>query len=140
MLIDFEAFTPMASTFGGAMIGLAALLLLVGSGRIMGASGILTSLVLEQSLWRIVFVFSLVVTPWILMQSGLVDISLTFVADDWRLWLGAFLVGVGSQLGSGCTSGHGICGLARFSKRSVVAVLTFMATAMITVFLLGRGV
>ncbi len=140
MLIDFEAFTPLASTFGGAMIGLAALLLLVGSGRIMGASGILTSLVLEQSLWRIVFVFSLVVTPWILMQSGLVDISLTFVADDWRLWLGAFLVGVGSQLGSGCTSGHGICGLARFSKRSVVAVLTFMATAMITVFLLGRGV
>ncbi|HBQ22188.1 MAG: YeeE/YedE family protein [SAR116 cluster bacterium] len=140
MLIDFEAFTPMASTFGGAMIGLAALLLLVGSGRIMGASGILTSLVLEQSLWRIVFVFSLVVTPWILMQSGMVDISLTFVADDWRLWLGAFLVGVGSQLGSGCTSGHGICGLARFSKRSVVAVLTFMATAMITVFLLGRGV
>ncbi|HCY48526.1 MAG TPA: YeeE/YedE family protein [Alphaproteobacteria bacterium] len=140
MLIDFEAFTPLASTFGGAMIGLAALLLLVGSGRIMGASGILTSLVLEQSLWRIVFVFSLVVTPWILMQSGMVDISLTFVADDWRLWLGAFLVGVGSQLGSGCTSGHGICGLARFSKRSVVAVLTFMATAMITVFLLGRGV
>lgn len=140
MLIDFEAFTPLASTFGGAMIGLAALLLLVGSGRIMGASGILTSLVLEQSLWRIIFVFSLVVTPWILMQSGLVDISLTFVADDWRLWLGAFLVGVGSQLGSGCTSGHGICGLARFSKRSVVAVLTFMATAMITVFLLGRGV
>ncbi len=140
MLIDFEAFTPLASTFGGAMIGLAALLLLVGSGRIMGASGILTSLVLEQSLWRIAFVFSLVVTPWILMQSGMVDISLTFVADDWRLWLGAFLVGVGSQLGSGCTSGHGICGLARFSKRSVVAVLTFMATAMITVFLLGRGV
>lgn len=140
MLIDFEAYTPLASAFGGAMIGLAALLLLVGSGRIMGASGILTSLVLEQSLWRIVFVFSLVVTPWILMQSGMVDISLTFVADDWRLWLGAFLVGVGSQLGSGCTSGHGICGLARFSKRSVVAVLTFMATAMITVFLLGRGV
>ncbi|HCJ61537.1 MAG TPA: YeeE/YedE family protein, partial [Alphaproteobacteria bacterium] len=92
------------------------------------------------SLLRIAFVFSLVVTPWILMQSGMVDISLTFVADDWRLWLGAFLVGVGSQLGSGCTSGHGICGLARFSKRSVVAVLTFMATAMITVFLLGRGV
>ncbi len=140
MMIDLEAFTPLASGLGGAMIGLAALVLLLGSGRIMGASGILTNLVTEQSLWRIVFVVFLVATPWILLQLNLVEANLEFVADDWRLWLGAFLVGVGSQLGSGCTSGHGICGLARFSKRSLVAVLTFMATAMLTVFVLGSGV
>jgi uncharacterized membrane protein YedE/YeeE len=101
------AFTPVASLAGGAMIGLAAVALMFLRGRIMGATGILAGVLMPASLY-----------DW-----------------TWRaMMLGGFIVGVGVTLGSGCTSGHGVCGLARLSPRSFAATGTFMLTTGLTVY------
>lgn len=129
-------FTPVSALLGGALIGLAATLLLWSLGRIAGVSGILND-VLEQPLgrgWRIAFLAGLVAAAgtWF-------AISGTQPRTGFPLpWLvaGGLLVGFGTRLGSGCTSGHGICGLARLSPRSLVAVLVFMGTGFATVFVL----
>ncbi|HEY5804116.1 MAG TPA: YeeE/YedE thiosulfate transporter family protein [Lysobacter sp.] len=127
-------FTPVSSLLGGALIGLAATWLLVALGRIAGISGIVNSAVAGDTGrgWRIAFLVALIVAAgaWF-AWSG------TPARDDFPLpWLiaGGLLVGFGTRLGNGCTSGHGICGLARLSKRSLVAVLVFMGTAFVTVY------
>jgi hypothetical protein len=129
-------FTPVSALLGGALIGLAATLLLWSLGRIAGVSGILNG-VLEQPLgrgWRIAFLAGLVAAAgtWFAISGARPR------ADFPLPWLvaGGLLVGFGTRLGSGCTSGHGICGLARLSPRSLVAVLVFMGTGFATVFVL----
>ncbi|MDB2390527.1 YeeE/YedE thiosulfate transporter family protein [Alphaproteobacteria bacterium] len=137
MTIDLANFTPLTAFAGGAMIGLAALALMATNGRVMGISGILCSLVRpdgnESNSWRLAFVAGAMIGP---LMLGLfhIDINITPVASGWILPLAGLLVGFGAALGSGCTSGHGICGLARLSPRSLVAVMTFMLTAVITVY------
>ena len=123
---------------GGALIGLAAVLLLALNGRIAGVSGILGGLITStargERFWRLAFIFGLIAgaVSYALGRGGL---SLELQAGGLTLLLAGLLVGVGTRLGSGCTSGHGVCGLARRSPRSLMATMTFMVTAALTVFL-----
>ncbi len=135
-MVDWQSFTPI-SLVGGLVIGVAASLLLIGIGRIAGVSGITASVVRVKGVepWQMLFLLGLIISPLIYQFiAPLPKIEVTSSIPV--LIIAGLLVGVGTQLGSGCTSGHGICGLARFSKRSLVAVITFMATGIITVTLL----
>ena len=139
MVINWADFTPFASFGGGALIGLAALILMLAKGRVMGVSGILAGLLSRPSgvdwSWRLVFVIGTLLGPLLLVAlRGGTEIEAVQIAEGGQLWLAAFLVGLGTAIGSGCTSGHGICGLARFSLRSLAAVMTFVGTGVATVF------
>ena len=132
-----ENFTPVCGLVGGLLIGLAVALLLVPNGRIGGISGIVGGLLAfggRDVGWRAAFVASLVLGALAYAlpagAASLVEVraSLPVVV------VGGLLVGFGTRLGSGCTSGHGLCGLARFSRRSVVATAVFFCVAMVTVF------
>lgn len=134
------AFTPWASLGGGALIGLAAVLLMGGLGRIMGATGILAGALAPSGEgergWRAALLAGMVTGPLAFFAlTGAMPVVETPVSLA-MLVVGGLIVGVGVTLGSGCTSGHGVCGLARLSPRSLVAVLTFMATAAATVFVI----
>ena len=131
-------FTPWSSLLGGALIGLSATLLLLSNGRIAGISGILggaVNPVAGDTRWRVLFLLGLVLTGAVaaLVHAGSFTPGPTrsFVA----VALAGVLVGFGTRMGNGCTSGHGICGLSRFSPRSLVATLTFLFTGMATVFI-----
>ena len=131
-------FTPWSALAGGALIGIAAVMLMAFNGRIAGISGIFNGAIGgDDARWRRLFVVGLVVggAAWLLIGGGPVfalreGFSLPLLAGA------GFLVGFGTRLGSGCTSGHGVCGIARLSPRSIVATLTFMAFGMLTVFVL----
>lgn len=134
------AFTPLASALGGALIGLAAVILMAGIGRIMGATGILAGAIQpvsrDEAVWRWALLAGMITGPLLLagVTGALPDVNVP--ASTPMLVIGGVLVGVGATLGSGCTSGHGVCGLARLSVRSLVAVPVFMAVTAATVFLL----
>ncbi|WP_439366665.1 YeeE/YedE family protein [Bradyrhizobium sp. DASA03005] len=134
------SFTPIASLVGGAMIGLAAVLLMWATGRIAGVSGIAARLFppYEDSEFagRLAFVAGLAAAPVLvlLVTGGLPE--QTIAAGPALLIVGGLLTGFGSVWGSGCTSGHGVCGLSRLSVRSLVATMTFMAAGMATVFVM----
>lgn len=122
---------------GGLLIGLASVLLLVSSGRIAGISGILGGLYGKwteaEKIWRLVFFSGLLFgTGWVSIVTG--GLTVTLQSQGIQLVIAGILVGFGTRLGGGCTSGHGICGLARRSKRSFAATVTFMVTAMLTVY------
>ena len=142
MIIDWNNFTPWSALAGGGLIGLVAALLFLGFGRIAGISGILGSLLREQSAeagWRLAFLCGLLLAPGLwaaVAPDGLpVPASTIDVPGGWAIIVVAgLLVGFGTRLANGCTSGHGMCGLARFSRRSLVAVLCFMGSGMATVF------
>ena len=131
-------FTPFAGLLGGALIGLSAVLLMVSYGRVAGASGIFAGLLTltfgSEFNWRLIFILGMLIgAAW----SGLFffDVSdISFTGGPLTTIAAGLAVGVGTVLGSGCTSGHGICGLARFSTRSLVATCAFMAVAILTVF------
>lgn len=130
-------FTPLASLAGGALIGLSSVLLMLVLGRVAGISGItLRALPLFQdslSNGRRAFVLGLVAAPLLaFLVTGSLPLA-TITPNIGLLVVGGLLVGFGSIWGNGCTSGHGVCGLSRFSVRSLVAVATFMATAIVTV-------
>jgi hypothetical protein len=129
------AFTPFASLLGGALIGLAATSLLALNGRIAGISGIAWNALKQRGderRWRLAFVLGLLLGAALWFRFGS-DVPALRSGFSWPLLVASGgLVGLGTRLGSGCTSGHGICGLARFSRRSLVAVLVFMGCAMLT--------
>ncbi|GJL96601.1 MAG: membrane protein [Hyphobacterium sp.] len=134
-----ENFTPFSALAGGSLIGLSAVLLMAMTGRVAGISGILSNVVLGapgERLWRLLFVLGLILGP--IMVRILSSEPLPFeITSSFPLLLGGgLLVGVGTRLGSGCTSGHGVCGLSRFSVRSLVSVVTFIGVGMITVTVL----
>lgn len=132
--IDWQAFTPM-SLVGGMVIGIASVILLLGNGRIAGISGIVGRLLKPSSseAWQWLFVLGLLVSPFIYgLFATLPKVEVTSSVPV--LIIAGLLVGFGTRLGSGCTSGHGICGNARLSPRSIVATLTFMAAGFVTVF------
>jgi uncharacterized membrane protein YedE/YeeE len=134
-----ENFTPVSATAGGILIGLSVLILLFLNGRMAGISGIMNGLLnfnKPDFLWRLLFLIGLIAGAWIF--EGLSEKTFE-VRENYPIALiviGGFLVGFGTRLGSGCTSGHGICGLANLSVRSIAATLTFMATGIVTVFIL----
>ncbi len=130
-------FTPWASLFGGILIGLAAVILFAGNGRLAGVSGIIGGALGARGrelYWRLAFLLSLLLGPlaWTTISGSEPAIAIT--ADRGILVVGGLLVGLGTQMGGGCTSGHGICGMARLSLRSIVAVGVFMVVAFATVF------
>jgi uncharacterized membrane protein YedE/YeeE len=136
-----EHFTPVASLVGGMLIGLSASLLLLFDGKIAGISGIVGGLLSpakQDTLWRAVFVGGLLAGGLLsrLFAPQVFDIGLSRSAG--ALALAGVLVGFGTRLGNGCTSGHGVCGLSRFSPRSLIATLTFMTTGTVTVYLINH--
>ncbi|MFB2917217.1 MULTISPECIES: YeeE/YedE family protein [Aerosakkonema] len=121
---------------GGISIGLSATLLLAFNGRIAGISGIVNGAIAfsKQEFWRWLFILGMLLGG-ILYENVLApQPTPTAAFTPWAMIIGGFLVGFGTRMGSGCTSGHGVCGLGRLSMRSLVAVLTFMITAILTVF------
>ncbi len=137
MTLDMVHFTPWAALAGGALIGAAAGLLILGAGRIAGISGIVGHVLPHPGAeggWRLCFILGLALAPWLAKglgwevgAAGPRGIGITLVAAG-------LLVGFGTRLGSGCTSGHGVCGLARLSRRSLAAALTFVVAGMATVW------
>lgn len=131
-------FTPLQSLAGGALIGLSASLLMFLHGRIAGITGVLAGLlppVARDADWRIAFLGGLVAAPLVYISALGAGPAFVSPASLSALLVGGLIVGAGVSLGSGCTSGHGVCGLARGSRRSLVAVLCFMSTAAVTVFI-----
>lgn len=136
MTLDTLHFTPWTALAGGALIGLAAVWLMLAAGRIAGISGIAGGLLRPRSGdvgWRVAFIAGLILAPWVyravaVMPEAQIDASTAM------LIAAGLLVGFGTRLGSGCTSGHGVCGLSRLSWRSLAATLCFMATGFLTVF------
>ena len=131
-------FTPVSSTVGGMLIGLAAVILMTLSGRIAGISGILARLLppyADRELGaRIAFIAGLIVAPLLYTALTRQPVVQTVSANLPLMVASGLLVGVGTTFASGCTSGHGVCGLSRFSVRSLAAVATFMAAGFATVF------
>ena len=142
MSIDWSSFTPLAATAGGLVIGLAAAILILGTGRIAGISGIVGGLLSPSRgdvSWRVLFVAGLLLAPWVWrFATPLPEIT---IAANWPVIIVAgLLVGYGTRLGSGCTSGHGVCGISRLSWRSIVATGVFMAAGFVTVGLVRHVV
>lgn len=136
MTLDWQSFTPASSLLGGAIIGVSVVAFALLLGRVAGVSGILGGLLAStrgQRAWRVAFLAGLVLASWV--YSLIAPLPPAEVTASYPVLIAAgLLVGFGTRLGSGCTSGHGICGLARFSLRSLVATSTFMAFAFATVF------
>jgi len=134
--LDWTAFTPWSALAGGLIIGAGAVLLVLLNGRIAGISGVLGGLLRPlkgDTAWRAAFVAGLLIAP--LLYSLMAAPPRPQIDAGWgSLVLAGLLVGVGTRYGSGCTSGHGVCGLSRLSPRSLVATLCFMAAGFVTVF------
>ncbi len=139
--MEISGFIPGPAAIGGALIGLSAVLLMALNGRVAGVSGIVAGIMAPlrgegraELSWRLAFVAGLVLTPLIVsaIRGEIVPVSTPH--PMWMMGLGGLLVGYGTRLGSGCTSGHGVCGVARLSRRSFVATAMFVATAIATVF------
>ncbi|UJF17468.1 YeeE/YedE family protein [Vibrio sp. SS-MA-C1-2] len=139
---------PWASLFGGILLGLSAVLLLWGNGKIAGISGILSGILPSKSApqndkaWRMLFLLGMILGGFIINQvtvmidqGGLYSIPESYSGSTLLIAVAGLLVGIGTKLGNGCTSGHGICGMGRLSVRSMVATITFMIVAAITVFI-----
>ena len=137
------AFTPLMSFGGGALVGLAAVLLMLGLGRILGATGILSGAVFvisrQETTWRVALIAGMLIAPGAIFAVTGTMPEILVPSSPIMIVVGGLIVGLGASLGSGCTSGHGICGLSRLSLRSIVAVPTFMATAAITVYLIRHA-
>ena len=143
--MSFEtAFTPLQSLGGGALIGAAAVLLMAGLGRIMGATGVLAGVLQRPGSadwsWRAALLLGMICGPAVFMALTGQMPQITVPVSLPMLIVGGFIVGVGVTFASGCTSGHGVCGMARLSPRSIVATLTFMATTAITVYVIRHAI
>ena len=138
MFIDWNVFTPGSALAGGVLIGIASALFVLLNGRIAGISGIVGGLLRPSRgdvAWRAAFVVGLVGAPWVYRLVAVLP-PLRIDASDGALILAGLLVGIGTRYGSGCTSGHGVCGLSRLSVRSLAATAAFMGAGFATVFVL----
>lgn len=134
-------FTPYISLIGGILIGLSAVMMMAFNGRIAGMTGMLSGLIelkSQDALWRVAFLVGAIAAPYL---GGLLGAEFSFASPTtgYTLILGGVIVGVGVTFGSGCTSGHGVCGMARLSPRSIVATAVFMATTFATVTFIRHG-
>ena len=133
-----ESFTPWAALAGGTLIGLAALLLLLCNGRIAGISGILGGSLDPKRgdvLWRVLFFFGLLAGGGLMLEWRPVTMDVEVDVSTPAVILAGLLVGLGTRIGNGCTSGHGVCGVGRLAPRSIVAVVVFVSAAMLTVYI-----
>ena len=144
-MVDIESFSPGPAAAGGALIGLAAVLLMALNGRIAGISGIVAGIMAPLKgegradfSWRLAFVAGLVVAPLLFALFSGAPVAVSTPHPVWMMALGGIFVGYGTRLGSGCTSGHGVCGVARLSRRSLAATVMFMASAIATVFVVHQ--
>jgi len=136
MSIDWNAFTPWSALAGGALIGIAAAMFALLNGRVAGISGVIGGLLKPTPgdvAWRAAFVIGLVGSPLLYTLFAVLP-KPQIAAEYGALVLAGLLVGIGTRYGSGCTSGHGVCGLSRLSPRSLVATVAFMAAGFVTVF------
>jgi uncharacterized membrane protein YedE/YeeE len=136
MSIDWNAFTPWSALAGGVLVGIAAAMFALLNGRIAGISGVVGGLLKPTPgdvAWRLAFIVGLVGSPLLYLLFAALP-KPQIAAEYGALVLAGLLVGVGTRYGSGCTSGHGVCGLSRLSPRSLVATLTFMSAGFVTVF------
>lgn len=133
-----EGFTPVLSTLGGVLIGLAAVALLYFNGRIAGISGIIGGVLRPHpgdTLWRALFLLGLASGAALILWLHPVAMALEFDVSDPTIILGGFLVGLGTRIGNGCTSGHGVCGVGRLAPRSIVASAVFVGFGIATSYL-----
>jgi len=138
MLINWSQFTPWSALAGGAVVGMAVALLVLFNGRIAGISGIVGGLFRRQKGdmgWRIAFISGLVAAP-LVWQLFLSLPAIRIDGSYAMMAIAGLVVGMGTRYGSGCTSGHGVCGLSRLSPRSIIATLAFMGTGLATVYVI----
>jgi uncharacterized membrane protein YedE/YeeE len=139
MNIDWAHFTPWSSLSGGIILGVASALFILINGRVLGISGILGGLLPPKAgdtFWRLAFLAGMFASPWLfnLLAPAELITPPKIDADLIMLVIAGLLVGFGTRYGSGCTSGHGVCGLSRLSPRSLIATLSFMAAGFLTVY------
>ena len=139
--IQFENFTPYLSLIGGVLIGMSSIILMLANGRIAGISGLLGKLFSNESSdhfsWVLWFILGLAIGP-LFVSFFFGTIQSDMVASNIGLIVSGILVGFGTTIGNGCTSGQGVCGLSRFSKRSLFATCTFVFFGGVTVFIIGK--
>jgi len=138
--IDWINFTPIESFVGGLLIGCSAILLMLSRGKIMGVSGLLANIFFEKNnnhTYDLILFFIFLLIGPILYIYFLGNFDSVSVSNPSMLVIAGLLVGIGTSIGNGCTSGHGICGLSRFSFRSLIATITFVGSGILTVFFLG---
>ena len=137
-MIDVINFTPYSSLIGGLIIGVAVVLFFITTGRLAGISGIVSSTLEknENKFSNLLFIIGLVLGPLVFIFFSQNDVVFKMTSSIPLFIVGGLLVGAGTKIGRGCTSGHGICGISRFSMRSILATIIFMILAMITVFFL----
>ena len=137
-MIDFTNFTPYSSLLGGLIIGFAVVLFFITTGRLAGISGIVSSTLEknENKFSNLLFIIGLVLGPLVFIFFSKNDVVFKMTSSIPLIIIGGLLVGAGTKIGRGCTSGHGICGISRFSTRSILATIIFMIFAMITVYFL----
>lgn len=142
MSIAWEQFTPYTAIAGGLLIGFSAVLLFAGIGRIAGVTGILAGAFggifqaqKSEYWWRLTFLLGMLISP--VLYSAFATLPDITIKADWLTISGAgLIVGFGTRLGSGCTSGHGVCGISRLSPRSIIATLAFMGAGFVTTYLI----
>ena len=137
-MIDVINFTPYSSLIGGLIIGVAVVLFFITTGRLAGISGIVSSTLEknENKFSNLLFIIGLVLGPLVFIFFSQNDVVFKMTSSIPLIIVGCLLVGLGTKIGRGCTSGHGICGISRFSMRSILATIIFMIFAMFTVFFL----
>ena len=137
-MIDVINFTPYSSLIGGLIIGVAVVLFFITTGRLAGISGIVSSTLEknENKFSNLLFIIGLVLGPLVFIFFSQNDVVFKMTSSIPLIIVGGLLVGLGTKIARGCTSGHGICGISRFSMRSILATIIFMILAMITVFFL----
>jgi len=141
-VIVMHNLTPLSGLVGGALIGLASALMMLLAGRITGISGIFGGLIALRANdrgWRLAFIAGLIAAPLVAALSGAALPAPTMPASLTLVAIGGLLVGFGTRMGGGCTSGHGVCGIARLSARSIVATVIFMAVAVVTAAIVRHG-
>ena len=133
-------FTPLPAFIGGTVIGLAVVLFYIGNGRLAGISGISKNFINsnDKKLDNLLFLFGIILGPLLYSFFSKSEISFSITINIPTLIIGGFLVGVGTSISNGCTSGHGICGISRFSARSILATIIFVVIAIITVTAIER--
>ena len=138
-----ENFTPFSAFTGGTLIGLSVAIMILFKGRIAGISGVSGGLLTasrDDQVWRLIFLLGLICGAVLMDHWMPLNLMSRTSIPSGQLIAGGFLVGFGTRLGNGCTSGHGVCGIARFSGRSVMATLTFMGSAALTVYIMRHVV
>ena len=136
--IDYLNFTPISATLGGLLIGIAVSLFFLATSRNAGVSGILSDLILSSAerIQNFLFILGLVLAPLVYSTIMAESVKYVITPSFYLIVLGGFLVGFGTKLGNGCTSGHGVCGISQFSIRSILATFIFLASGILTVTLM----